>query len=140
MDYMRRGIGLRGYGQRDPLIEYKREAYRMFNELNDLIQKQVTYTIYKIGGVENFAAPSLVERDLQLTAPPKTAAEAGSSFSAFAPSGSNVSSTADKNLASGQTVSQPVISRKRDKNGKKIGRNDPCPCGSGKKYKKCCGR
>ncbi len=140
MDYMRRGIGLRGYGQRDPLIEYKREAYRMFNELNDLIQKQVAYTIYKIGGVENFAAPSLVERDLQLTAPPKTAAEAGSSFSAFAPSGGNMSSTADQNLASAQTVSQPVISRKRDKNGKKIGRNDPCPCGSGKKYKKCCGR
>ncbi len=135
MDYMRRGIGLRGYGQRDPLIEYKKEAYLMFNELNDLIQKQVVYTIYKVGDTDAFAAPLMAERNLQLSAPPKTAAEAQPSFSALAPGSESSSSTADKNL-----VAQPVVSRKRGADGKKIGRNDPCPCGSGKKYKKCCGR
>ena len=48
MDYMRQGIGLRGYGQRDPLVEYKKEAYHLFNELNAAIQKQVVYAIFKI--------------------------------------------------------------------------------------------
>lgn len=59
MDYMRRGIGLRGYGQRDPLVEYKKEAYQMFNELNSLIEKQVVYSIYKIGGLQEFIMPTI---------------------------------------------------------------------------------
>ncbi|MBU4257332.1 SEC-C domain-containing protein, partial [Patescibacteria group bacterium] len=97
MDYMRRGIGLRGYGQRDPLVEYKREAYQLYNELNNLIQKEVVYSIFKVADVSQFAAPSLVDRAKQFSAPADAA-------------------------------------------GHKVGRNDPCPCGSGKKYKKCCGR
>ncbi|KPJ84739.1 preprotein translocase subunit SecA [Parcubacteria bacterium SG8_24] len=108
MEHLRTGIGLRGYGQRDPLIEYKRESFRMFNELLATINKQVVYSLYKIGAVQR-GAQSLMERQgVRLSAPVK-AAGAGASAAAASDG------------------------------GKKVGRNDPCPCGSGKKYKKCCG-
>ncbi|MCX6779505.1 MAG: SEC-C metal-binding domain-containing protein, partial [Candidatus Magasanikbacteria bacterium] len=114
IDYLRAGIGLRGYGQRDPLVEYKKEAYRLFNELVSSIQKEVVYSIYKVSaGVK--LAPSLMQRQgVQLSGAQK---EAG---------------------AGGQTI----IRKKEfseDAGGHKVGRNDPCPCGSGKKFKKCHG-
>ncbi|MBI4457502.1 SEC-C domain-containing protein, partial [Candidatus Uhrbacteria bacterium] len=111
MEHLRTGIGLQGYGQRDPLVEYKRESYRMFNQLMAAISHDVVYGIYKISIVrESTAAPSLMERQgLRLSAPSKSAA--------------------------GQ-----VATEGGEANGEpKVGRNDPCPCGSGKKYKKCHG-
>jgi preprotein translocase subunit SecA len=117
MDYMRRGIGLRGYGQRDPLVEYKKEAYRLFNQLNSLIEKQVVYSIYKIGGLQEFMMPAINTQNIQLTAPAKVMSD-------------------DNTSSSVQT--QVYIDRKiKDTDGNVIGRNDQCPCGSGKKYKKC---
>jgi len=114
MDYMRRGIGLRGYGQRDPLVEYKKEAFRLFNELVDLIQKQVVYSIYKIGGLQEFALPSVNLNNITVSAPAKTMGE-------------------------GTTSTTQVFARTKlkDAEGHVVGRNDTCPCGSGKKYKKC---
>lgn len=61
MDYMRRGIGLRGYGQRDPLVEYKKEAYRMYHELLDLIRQQLVYSIYRTGDALKMAPASLLQ-------------------------------------------------------------------------------
>jgi preprotein translocase subunit SecA len=117
MDYMRQGIGLRGYGQRDPLVEYKKEAYRLFNELNAAIQKQVVYAIFKIVDLSR----SNEQRIKQMM---------------------NISGPAKKIIlnANGEMSTAPVERKMRDSAGHKIGRNDPCPCGSGKKYKKCCGR
>ncbi len=109
IDYLRTGIGLRGYGQRDPLVEYKKETYHMFNELLSLIQKEVVYSIYKIGvGIQ--MAPSLVQKS------------------------NLIFKGAAKN--SGEVVAG---GKPRDASGKEVGRNDLCPCGSGKKYKKCHG-
>ena len=115
IDYLRTGIGLRGYGQRDPLVEYKRETYRMFNELLNLIQKEVVYTIFKMSiGIE--LAPSIMESgNLQLQGAAKTT-EVGN--------GVESAKSKLKTLTS---------------DGKEVGRNDPCPCGSGKKFKKCHG-
>ncbi|MDO9509918.1 MAG: SEC-C metal-binding domain-containing protein, partial [Candidatus Magasanikbacteria bacterium] len=108
IDYLRTGIGLRGYGQRDPLVEYKKETYHMFNELLSMIQKEVVYTIFKVTlGIE--MAPTLMEKE------------------------NMVYSGAEK-VAGGR----PVVLGKDNPN-KDVGRNDPCPCGSGKKFKKCCG-
>jgi len=104
MAYLREGIGLRGYGQRDPLVEYKREAYQMFTELIGNIQKQLVYNIFKIVDVRKMA--------------PTIMAQARKSFLAPAKEGAVNATSATK----------------------KVGRNDPCPCGSGKKYKKCCGK
>lgn len=106
MDYLKTGIGLRGYGQRDPLVEYKREAFRMFQELNAFINKQIVYNIYKIG-ISTEPNRSLINRrGIQLSAPAKE----------------------------GDSAPAPAKSAEA-----KVGRNDPCPCGSGKKYKKCHG-
>ncbi len=112
IDYLRTGIGLRGYGQRDPLVEYKKETYRMFNELLALIQKEVVYTIYKMSiGIE--MAPSMMEK------------------------GNLILQGAEKEV---DYKSMNRENKKtRDASGKEVGRNDPCPCGSGKKFKKCHG-
>jgi len=112
IDHLRTGIGLQGYGQRDPLVEYKKETYRMFNELLSLIQKEVVYTIYKISlGIT--LAPSVMEQNkLLYQGAEKTAGDAIAAPSA-----------ADPKFG-----------------GKMVGRNDHCPCGSGKKFKKCHGQ
>jgi preprotein translocase subunit SecA len=109
VDYLRTGIGLRGYGQRDPLVEYKKETYHMFNELLSLIQKELVYSIYKVSaGIE--LAPSVMSRGNMILKGAETGEE--------------------------QVVTKGAI---KDASGNKVGRNDPCPCGSGKKFKKCHG-
>lgn len=111
IDHLRQGIGLRGYGQKDPLVEYRREAYRLFQELLDLIRKQVVYSIYKIS-VAVDQGPSLMQRrNITLTAPAKTMSD---------------NSAGETATTSAETVHVD-----------KVGRNDLCPCGSGLKYKKC---
>lgn len=116
MGYLRQSIGLRGYGQRDPLVEYKKEAYRLFNELLDLIRKQVVYAIFKVS-IAAEAAPSLMAgRNLTLQGAAKTM---------------------QKGYSIGEESAGSSITSKA--NEEKVGRNDPCPCGSGKKYKKCHG-
>jgi len=142
MDHLRTGIGLRGYGQRDPLIEYKKEAFRMFNELMNLIQKQVVYSIYKIGVSTEDMTPGVMQgQNMQFQAPSKTSQDKGSSFDRMAvpkQASGEVSKAMTKDAASRETKDQ-VPEKVKDSSGQKVGRNDPCPCGSGKKYKKCCG-
>ena len=124
IDYLRRGIGLRGYGQRDPLVEYKKEAYRLFQELNDLIKKQVVYSIFKTGDALVSSA-----RDISLFAKKP---EEKLQFSG-----------AQKEMhrqAESRNTFDLVKEKVKDESGKVIGRNDLCPCGSGKKFKKCCGK
>ncbi|MDO8505662.1 MAG: SEC-C metal-binding domain-containing protein [bacterium] len=117
IEHVRRGIGLRAYGQQEPLIAYKKEAYRMFQELQHLIEKQVVYGIFKVGMATQTAAPSLLgRRGMQLFAPAKTM-ERGKNDVA-----------AGLQPAQSGAPSEP-----------KVGRNDPCYCGSGKKFKKCHG-
>ena len=113
VDYLRTGIGLRGYGQHDPLVEYKKETYRMFNELMNFIQKEVVYLIYKVNlGIQ--LAPSVMNKNaLNFSGAVKTSDSDGAQVSS------------SKKLT--------------DESGKVVGRNDPCPCGSGKKFKKCHG-
>ncbi len=121
VDYLRTGIGLRGYGQRDPLIEYKKEAYRLFQELLGNIQKEVVTSFFKIGlGIQ--MAPRMIGE------------------LAFGPS----IMAKDKMVMTGAKKSEEEhlapSSTPRSADGKKVGRNDPCPCESGRKYKKCHGK
>ncbi|MFQ5834600.1 MAG: preprotein translocase subunit SecA [bacterium] len=118
MDGLKEGIGLRGYGQRDPLIEYKREAFEMFEELTQRIKEDVTELIFK---VEISREPSW-ERVLVGTPQVPQSALVG----------------ADQEKGSMGTNQEGHVPYRRGKT--KIGRNDPCPCGSGRKYKYCCGR
>ncbi|MDD2257808.1 preprotein translocase subunit SecA [Candidatus Falkowbacteria bacterium] len=123
MDYLRGSIGLRGYGQRDPLVEYKKEAYRLFRELNELIRRQVVYSIYKTGDALELA-PQLVA-NLQ-----KSNNKQNLKFSGAAKVATD--------HQPGETIDL-VRNKIKDESGKVVGRNDLCPCGSGKKFKKCCG-
>ncbi len=127
MQYLRTGIGLRGYGQRDPLVEYKREAIRMFKEMLAEIDRQVTYSIYKIGLINPAAiAPEQQPKNsLRFSAPSKES-------SRKSPMG------ADEGLK--ERNEDKIIKDASHYNGQKVGRNDLCPCGSGKKFKHCHGK
>jgi preprotein translocase subunit SecA len=105
MDHLKEGIGLRGYGQKDPLVEYKKEAFDMFAGMTSRISTEVVSRIFKIQ----------VQKKEALQREP------------VQPRRINY------NRGEGSTAVQTV------RTAKKTGRNDPCPCGSGKKYKKCCG-
>ncbi|MDD5567507.1 MAG: preprotein translocase subunit SecA [Patescibacteria group bacterium] len=147
IDYLRRGIGLRGYGQRDPLIEYKKEAFDMFSRLIASIQGQVVYSIYKIGLAKDAAPEDLKQRSVVESGPSKTMQEGRGQFQQIqtqAPVEKNneVSSGEDATVTKPGPIDGTVIKggRLRLKDGSKIGRNDPCPCGSGKKFKKCHGK
>ena len=131
MDYMRKGIGLRGYGQHDPLVEYKKEAFRMYSELNTLIQKEVVYSIYKVGGLTQIIAPTAYQGAQKFMAPAKE----GDAASAF--SGDSGENNNSGGLSLGLNLAKD---KAKNEFGEKVGRNDPCPCGSGKKYKNCHGK
>jgi preprotein translocase subunit SecA len=123
VDDMRRGIGLRAYSQRDPLNEFKIEAYRMFDELKSTIRHDVTHTIFRVTVQAQPAPPRPVARNLV-----EGRAAVGGTTSA-AGAGTATAVAGDGN------GSRPSPAR----SGPKVGRNDPCWCGSGRKYKKCHG-
>jgi preprotein translocase subunit SecA len=116
IDQLKEGIGLRGYAQKDPRIEYQKEAYQMFLDMLDRIKKD---TIEKLFAIQIARDEEVKEMKL-----PKR-----QTF--FLSRGAGPAAA-----AGGETESGKGVTVRRD--GKKVGRNDPCPCGSGKKYKKCC--
>jgi preprotein translocase subunit SecA len=127
MDEMRQGIGLRAYGQTDPLVAYKREAHDMWGQLLANIRRQVSHSIYHV---------ELSQRS------PQPAPKAQEGRGAQAPTGDGAALPAGVAVAAGAagaaqapTAARPVVAGK----ARKVGRNQPCPCGSGKKYKKCHG-
>jgi preprotein translocase subunit SecA len=124
VDDMRRGIGLRAYSQRNPLDEFRVEAFRMFEELKSSIRHDVAHTIFRVAVVrEQAAAPRRVtESRVDVTGGAVAAATVGG--------GAGVTA---KTAAGNGDARQPVRA------GVKLGRNDPCFCGSGKKYKRCHG-
>ena len=126
MGHLRTGIGLRGYGQRDPLVEYKRESIRLFRELLSEIDRQIAYSIFKIAGID----PSSISQQEQ--------SNTNLRFSAPSKQSSDKSPMeADSGLE--ERKADKIIDDKVHFNGQKVGRNDLCPCGSGKKFKKCHG-
>ena len=123
LDHLREGIGLRGYAQRDPLVEYKRESFELFRDLWDRATEEIVKMIFLLQPVSAEAAPSVQRRPQRPL-----------SYSGPDPDRSTAprESAMDSRTRSvvGNIGPKPV----------RVGRNEPCPCGSGKKYKKCCGR
>lgn len=117
MDYLREGIGLRGYAQRDPIVEYKKEAYDLFQEMLTSIQDEMVRIVYRV----------------QTQEPPKRRRMTYDNVVELA--GAEVPDMGENPNAS--PMARPHAAPK-DKAAQKVGRNDPCPCGSGKKFKKCC--
>lgn len=116
MDYLREGINLRAYGQKDPLVEYRHESYRMFDALIAKVKEEVTEYIFKIQIVER-QAPVVQQRSIQMR-------EGREPVHAY--------HTQSQKKKEQKDLPEEIPIRH------KVGRNDPCPCGSGKKYKKCC--
>ncbi len=131
MDQLKTGIGLRAYGQRDPLIEYKRESFRIFSELIDVVDKEIVGMVFKLQ--VNMPEKSRDERRREAQHGNLVASHQESVGMGFG-SATQREEANPVAAASKRGKAKPI---KRE--GKKIGRNDPCPCGSGKKYKKCHG-
>jgi preprotein translocase subunit SecA len=143
LDHLKEGIGLRGYGQRDPLVEYKKESFQMFQALMDRIDEEILRWSFLYqpvaapeAGPERAApeAPSRVREPELAMAGVKTVPR-NLSFNDPSATPTAFARAAQPREASGGTDEVQTIRRE----GPKVGRNDPCPCGSGKKYKKCHG-
>jgi preprotein translocase SecA subunit len=112
MDHLKEGIGLRGYGQQNPLQEYQKEGFEMFEEMIHRIQEDVVQKLFTV----EIARESVMEEMAARERPQRMVLSRG---------------------GDGEEPERPVSVRRQ---GEKIGRNDPCPCGSGKKFKRCCGK
>jgi preprotein translocase subunit SecA len=135
MDSLRYSIGLRGYGQKDPLIEYKVEAFTLFDELMVNVKTQICRNVFS-------SASSLTAlQNFMRAAPQQTLHQNTSAFSTAAPAATSPAGGPQRRAS--DVVSEAAAAQAKAKpvrTGPKVGRNDPCPCGSGKKYKNCCGR
>ncbi len=133
MDSLRMSISLRAYGQKDPLIEYKAEAYQLFADLMVNVKSEICRNIF-------LSASSLMAfQNFLRKLPQKTLHAEVNAFS----TASTSAATAEANREGATMVDEVAAEVERARpvrSGPKVGRNDPCPCGSGKKYKQCCGR
>ncbi|MCX8008692.1 MAG: preprotein translocase subunit SecA [Patescibacteria group bacterium] len=118
IDDLREGIGLRGYGQREPLVEYKNEAFTLFERLMANIDSEIIHRIFKV--------------QVQMDQPSEIATNVSDKISKTLKQ-----STEKRRKHAKENSSRPTSDIRHPTSGKKIGRNDPCPCGSGKKWKKC---
>jgi preprotein translocase subunit SecA len=137
LDHLKEGIGLRGYGQRDPLVEYKKESFALFQAMKDRIDEEMVRYLWRLRPVvaEDGAEPPVPVR--QPARRPAQLSLSGGSATAASPSrGATATATAPRPARTGGDDAA-VKTIRRDE--PKIGRNDPCWCGSGKKYKKCHG-
>jgi preprotein translocase subunit SecA len=134
MEELRRSVGLRAYGQKDPLSEYKGEAFRFFEELMDSVRLQICTGLFRTAtnrlAFENML--SVLSRTLRMEGP------ADAPAAPTRPVVSVSSNPGEPAPAGAPEVKLPTVTIKRD--APKVGRNDPCPCGSGKKFKHCHGK
>jgi preprotein translocase subunit SecA len=147
LDHLKEGIGLRGYGQRDPLIEYKKESFELFQAMKDRVDEEIVRYLWWLRPVLSEEAAPIPRRPAPRRAPlilndpaaetqsflnSAPRAQAAQQPGPFGPSPSH-----DRQPARVGGDDAAVKTVRRDE--PKVGRNDPCPCGSGKKYKKCHG-
>ena len=133
MDSLRHSIGLRAHGQRDPLLEYKAEAFKIFDELMVNVKTEICHNVFRS------ASSLLAFENFLRNAPQQTLHQNASAFGGTSTGSTGGAKASDvvseaANAAEAQAKAKPV------RTGPKVGRNDPCPCGSGKKYKNCCGK
>ncbi len=136
IDSLRYSIGLRSYGQKDPLIEYKVEAFKMFDELMVNVKTEICHNVFRsassLAAIQNFH----INLARQASASHQVTNTFGNGAPAPAASQRNASDVVSEAAAAQEKAKQA----KPVRTGPKVGRNDPCPCQSGKKYKNCCGR
>ena len=133
MEELRRSVGLRGYGQKDPLSEYKNEAFRAFEEMMGAMRSDVCSGMFRsstnLAVFENMLSTL---SNVAKTTGPESTSEGG--FDQFRPSSGGMPA-----LGASEAPEIPQVAVPVTRDAPKVGRNDQCPCGSGKKFKKCCG-
>jgi preprotein translocase subunit SecA len=157
MDHLKEGINLRGYGQHDPLVEYKRESYDMFEEMMQRFQEETVRYLYLMQIMER--PPEAAVRAVAGSANDLSAQALETGAPSVITGGRGGNGRPSRQVATSVDEIEEAFQRKKKKeleqarmagagdmqvqqvvrSGEKVGRNDPCPCGSGKKYKKCCG-
>ncbi|HEX5400302.1 MAG TPA: preprotein translocase subunit SecA, partial [Verrucomicrobiae bacterium] len=137
MDSLRYSIGLRGYGQRDPLVEYKAEAFKMFDELMVNVKTRICNNIFR--SASSMAAFENFLRNVPQQTLHQTSSAFGGGGTTTASSGGAPPKGSDM-VSEAAAAAEAQAKAKPKRTGPKVGRNDPCPCGSGKKYKQCCGK
>jgi preprotein translocase subunit SecA len=151
LDHLKEGIGLRGYGQRDPLVEYKKESYALFQDMKGRIEEEIVRYLFWLRPVsmeEPRAGETAVAAAVRAPRPAASRRPSAATMTLNNPGASPVPAFAGAGRQQSAHAQAPVPARtggddviktvRRDE--PKVGRNDPCPCGSGKKYKKCHGQ
>ena len=145
MDHLKEGISLRGYGQRDPLVEYKKESFELFQNMMGRFEDEAIRFLFHLQWAES-TSPAMMEEGAEFLGPRPVRVRprevATSSGASLEDVSRDILRKKEREMrhvqmagaGSAQTSVRQVV------RGRKVGRNQPCPCGSGKKYKKCCGR
>jgi preprotein translocase subunit SecA len=156
MDHLKEGIGLRGYGQHDPLVEYKRESFDMFEEMMQRFQEETVRYLYLMQIMER---PPEARARVDEGSPIGSDGQGSAGVPSVITGGRGGNGRSPRQVATSVDEIEEAFQRKKKReleqarmagagdmqvqqvvrSGEKVGRNDPCPCGSGKKYKKCCG-
>jgi preprotein translocase subunit SecA len=143
IDDLRVGIGLRSFGQREPLVEYKREAFDMFERLVKTIDSSIVHQIYKISvqGRQDISLsqplPPIIETHLEALDQSQLISESVKELTSQPINQLTDQPTRVTVERAGEVISQQTIASDGGIKKQKVGRNDPCWCGSGKKYKRC---
>ncbi len=154
MDELRHGVSLRAYGQRDPLVEYKREAFQMFEELMGAIKGQIAQTAFRattsLEALQRIMAGAIrkqqqqqqraVHDEVRVLGAQQPAAAEKKPVEVPAAAAAHFDRAMDAAVKTAAVRANPQATAARNAAFQNVGRNDPCPCGSGKKYKKCCGQ
>ena len=146
LDHLKEGIGLRGYGQKDPLVEYKKESFALFQAMKDRIEEEIVRYLWRLTPVSGEDGGALPVRQPPPRRPPQItmSAQQAPPPSPFGAIGSGSAAPhrraapSTESASPARTGGDDVVKQVR-RDEPKVGRNDPCPCGSGKKYKKCHG-
>jgi len=149
LDHLKEGIGLRGYGQRDPLVEYKRESFALFQDMKARIEDDIVRHLWHLRPIDGGATDGTDALPPPVRRPPtrrppalmlNNPAETPSAFGGLRGSAAAVAEPANPFAPRPARVGgDDAVVRTQRRDEPKVGRNDPCPCGSGKKYKKCHG-
>jgi preprotein translocase subunit SecA len=134
MDSLRHSIGLRAHGQRDPLLEYKAEAFKIFDELMVNVKTEICHNVFRS------ASSLLAFENFLRNAPQQTLHTNTSAFGGTSTGTGPGQAKASDVVSQAADAAEAAAKAKPVRTGPKVGRNDACPCGSGKKYKNCCGK
>jgi preprotein translocase subunit SecA len=142
LDHLKEGIGLRGYGQRDPLIEYKKESFDLFQAMKERVDEEIVRYLWWLRPITTEGGEPVAARSIRRPKAPLVLSGSAPSPAFGAPRAAPAPASpfgASRTQQPARVGGDDAVPKTVRRDEPKVGRNDPCPCGSGKKYKKCHG-